>query len=272
MLRCGGSEGARWWPYARSLFAVPSLAEGTGAVPIAQLELPPVMIEQVEDRLMEAIVEGTLTPGQRLTQDGVASMLGVSRQPVSHALQALKRRGLVVEHGKRGLAVAPLDGAHARNLYQVRSALDGLAAQLAAQRILAGAAEPFAVEEARRALAEGIERSPGAPVRELVALDVAFHTAIYRLSGNSAIEDAVSGQWPHFRRSMRVSLEEQSLRTRVWAEHAAILDAILAGKAQGAAELSRRHTLDAGEMTATRLERLEQPIELATATSKGSKR
>lgn len=232
-------------------------------MPIAQLELPPVMIEQVEDRLLEAIVEGKLAPGQRLTQDGIATMLGVSRQPVSHALQALKRRGLVVEHGKRGLAVAPLDGAQVRDLYQVRSALDGLAAELAAERVKSGCAEPDRVDDARKALAKGSQRAPAASIRDLVSMDVAFHTAIHRLSGNSAIEATVSGQWPHFMRSMRASLEDKAMRARVWAEHAAILDAILAGKSKAAGDLSRAHTLRASVETAARLEQAARELEKA---------
>lgn len=232
-------------------------------MPIAQLELPPVMIEQVEQRLLDAIVEGTLAAGQRLTQDGIATMLGVSRQPVSHALQALKRRGLVIEHGKRGLAVAPLDGAHARDLYQVRSALDGLAAELAAERIRQGRADLEQVEDARKALARGSQRAPAASARDLVNMDVAFHTAIHRLSGNTAIGETVSAQWPHFMRSMRVSLEEKALRARVWSEHAAILEAILAGKSRQAGDLSRAHTLRAGEQTAARLEQAARELEKA---------
>lgn len=223
-------------------------------MPIAQLEVPPVMIEQVEERLLDAIVEGTLAPGQRLTQDGIAAMLGVSRQPVSHALQALKRRGLVVEHGKRGLAVAPLDGAHARDLYQVRSALDGLAAELAAGRVRSGHAEADLIDDSRRALVKGSQRAPGASIRDLVSMDVAFHTAIYRLSGNSAIEATVSGQWPHFMRSMRASLEDRGMRARVWSEHAAILDAVLAGNSKAAGDHARAHTLRASVETAARLE------------------
>ena len=94
----------------------------------------PALIDQVHDRLVAAIADGTLAPGERLTQETVAERLGVSRQPVSHALQLLRRRGLAVESGKRGLVVAPLDPVRLRSLYQVRAALDGLAAGLAASR------------------------------------------------------------------------------------------------------------------------------------------
>ena len=102
---------------------------------LVPLQAAPALIDQVHDRLLAAIVDGTLAPGERLTQESVAEMLGVSRQPVSHALQILKRRGLLIEHGKRGLMVAPVEAQRVRDLYQVREALDGLAAGLAARRV-----------------------------------------------------------------------------------------------------------------------------------------
>ena len=58
------------------------------------LDTQPVLIDQVYERLVEAIADGTLPPGQRIRQEELAEMLGVSRQPISHALQLLKRQHL----------------------------------------------------------------------------------------------------------------------------------------------------------------------------------
>ena len=90
---------------------------------IEPVDIQPALIDQVLDRLVAAIADGTLAPGARITQETVAGRLGVSRQPVSHALQVLKRRGLLVENGKRGLLVAPLAPDRLRDLYPVRAAL-----------------------------------------------------------------------------------------------------------------------------------------------------
>ena len=94
----------------------------------------PNLIDQVHVRMVDAIAEGVLAPGERLTQEEVAERLNVSRQPVSHALQLLKRQGLAVEHGRRGLSVAPIDPERMRDLYQLRAVIDGLACRLAAER------------------------------------------------------------------------------------------------------------------------------------------
>ena len=223
------------------------------AASLTQLAIQPALIDQVHDRLLAAVVDGTLAPGRRLTQDELALMLGVSRQPVSHALQMLKRRGLFVEAGKRGIAVAPIDGARIRALYQIREALDGLAAELAAARFRSGGASLQDAADVRQSIAAGA--SLGAvPISQFIDADVAFHSALHRLSGNPAIAETVTEQWPHFRRSMGLVLATADMRTRVWVEHAAIIDAVLAGDAAEAGRRARRHTAAAGEDTARRLE------------------
>ncbi len=175
--------------------------------PLEPLPGGTALIDQVYERLVAAIADGTLAPGQRLRQDEVAALLGVSRQPVSHALQLVKRQGLAVEHGRKGLAVAPIETQQLRDLYEVRAALDQLAAGLAAGRGRTGALERSACAEAERALAAGLDLAVDAPAGALIRADVAFHTALYRLSGNAAIEATVAPQWPQFMRAMGAVLE-----------------------------------------------------------------
>jgi DNA-binding GntR family transcriptional regulator len=219
-----------------------------------QLDIQPALIDQVHDRLLGAIADGTLASGQRLTQESVAAMLGVSRQPVSHALQVLKRRGFLIERGKRGLQVAPLDSRRIRELYLVREALDGLAARLAAQRVKSGAATAAERNAAEAALARGRKLGARTSLSHLINADVAFHSAIHALSGNRAIVETVTDQWPHFKRSMGLVLSVSGAHARYWDEHAAILEAILAGDAPAAEVRAGCHTAAAGEETALRLE------------------
>jgi DNA-binding GntR family transcriptional regulator len=180
-------------------------------------------------------------------------MLGVSRQPVSHALRLLKQQKLVAENGRRGLVVAPVDAARLRELYEVRTALDALAARLAAARIAGGTADLVLRRAAQRALAKGLALAEDAPVLAFIQADVAFHTALHRLSGNQAIEDTVGAQWPYLKRSMGVVLDDPEARPLVWAEHGEILRHVLAGDAAGAARAASRHTDRAGAETARRL-------------------
>src|ERR1700746_2073526 len=94
----------------------------------------PNLIDQVYARILEAITDRTLPPGHRIRQNEFAEKLGVSRQPVSHALHLLHRQGLLAQSGRPGSEVTQPDPARIRQLYEVRGAIDALAAGLAAKR------------------------------------------------------------------------------------------------------------------------------------------
>jgi DNA-binding GntR family transcriptional regulator len=219
------------------------------------LEPAPNLTEQVYTRILEAITDRTLLPGQRITQNELAERLGVSRQPVSHALHLLHRQGLLAESGRRGFEVTQLDPLRIRQLYEVRGAIDALAARLAAGRVKIDAAGRARLEAALGA-GRAIDRKT--PLARLIALDVDFHTAIYRLAGNPAIEEMIAPQWLHMRRSMATVLAELDYRESAWTEHSAIAAQILAGNVKGAESAAQAHALTAGRRTEERLRAIEQ--------------
>lgn len=219
------------------------------------LEPLPNLIDQVYGRILEAIIERTLPPGQRIRQNELAEKLGVSRQPVSHALHLLYRQGMVTDSGRRGFEVTLLDPTRIRQLYEVRGAIDALAARLAAEhsrRDANGRADLEATLQAGRAI------EPDTSLAQLIALDVDFHRAIYRLAGNPAIEEMIAPQWPHMRRSMATVLAELDYRASAWTEHERIAAHILAGNARAAESAALKHALSAGEMTEARLKRIDE--------------
>lgn len=222
---------------------------------VIPLSVAPNLIQQVYDRILSSIVDHTLAPGYRIRQQELAERLGVSRQPVSHALHLLHRQGLVVESGRKGFQVTPLDPARIRQLYEVRGALDALAARLAAHRADIDAANSSAL---RAALAAGNAVDAQTPLADLIALDVDFHRALYQLSGNPAIEEMASPQWPHMRRSMAAVLTDPDYRTRAWVEHRAIGGRVLASDATGAEAAAQEHALTAGRATEERLRSLQR--------------
>lgn len=214
------------------------------------LETGPILIDQVYQRLVDAIADGSFPPGQRIRQSELADRLGVSRQPVSHALHLLKRQGLVQESGRKGLQVAPIDPVRLRQLYEVRGALDGLAARLAAGRVRSDAAGCAAL---RATLDAGRAITSATPVARLVALDEEFHGAIFRLSGNPILAEMVAPQSPHLRRSAAAVLAAPDYRIRAWTEHAAIAANVLAGDGDAAEQAARDHAVGAGRATEGRL-------------------
>ncbi|MDD1520397.1 MULTISPECIES: GntR family transcriptional regulator [Bradyrhizobium] len=210
----------------------------------------PNLIDQVYSRILEAISDRTLQPGQRIRQNELADRLGVSRQPVSHALHLLHRQGLVAESGRRGFEVTQLDPARIRQLYEVRGTIDALAARLAATRAARDAAGRARLETA---LAAGRRSDHNTMLSELITLDVDFHRAIYQLAGNPVIEETMAPQWPHMRRSMATVLSELDYRAKAWAEHADIAGNILSGNAKAAERAALAHAQTAGRMTEERL-------------------
>ncbi|MBJ3778645.1 GntR family transcriptional regulator [Acuticoccus mangrovi] len=217
------------------------------------LDQSPILVDRTYDELVMAIAACRLKPGERIRQADLAERLGVSRQPVSHALQLLKRQGLVEDVGRKGLAVARIDPLSLTALYQVRAALDALAARLAAERMRDGALT--GTDRARLAdcIAKGRSLGEDAGIERLVAADVAFHRLLNGLSGNAWIADTLEPQFPHMMRSMMVVLDDPGFRTRAWREHAAIAEMILAGRPAEAADAARIHAEAAGEETGRRL-------------------
>ena len=101
---------------------------------LVQIAAAPDLVDQVYRALLDAISGGSLAPGERITQEDLARRLAVSRQPVLQALRLLKKDGFVLDAPGRGLLVAPLDAEWTAKVYQVRGALDVLAARLAAEQ------------------------------------------------------------------------------------------------------------------------------------------
>jgi DNA-binding GntR family transcriptional regulator len=215
----------------------------------------PSLIDQVYERILAGITDRTLPPGHRIRQNELAELLGVSRQPVSHALHLLHRQGLVAESGRKGFEVTRLDPRRIRQLYEVRGAIDSLAARLAAGRADTDVAARAQLESA---LLAGRSIDEQTPLADLIALDVYFHRAIYRLAGNPAIEEMITPQWPHMRRSMATVLAELDYRTSAWAEHETIAAKIFAGDATSAEAAALAHAIAAGRLTEDRLKRVDE--------------
>jgi DNA-binding GntR family transcriptional regulator len=201
-------------------------------------------VDEVYKVLLDAISEGSLAPGTRITQEEIADQLAVSRSPVLQALRLLKKDGLVQDAPGRGLLVTPLDPTWIAHLYEIRGALDSLAASLAAQR--GAKLDKTLITQGRRA-------SKGDDVKAMIDADWAFHSAIYIASGNPLIAETAHLHWVHLRRVMGAVLQSSAQRKSIWDEHAAIAEAIAAGDARRAAELTDLHISRARENLVRRL-------------------
>ena len=150
-------------------------------------------VDEVYRALLDAISDGTLAPGTRVTQEDLADRLNVSRSPVLQALRMLKKDGLLEDAPGRGLLVTRLDPLRIGQLYRVRGSLDALAARLAAE---------YRAEIPAALISAGRQAAGGSDVRAMIEADMAFHRAIYTASGNPYIVDSALLHWIHLRRVM----------------------------------------------------------------------
>lgn len=200
------------------------------------LSLRKTLVELAYDRILGAICDGKLKPGERVRQDEIAARLNVSRQPITSALAMLKNQGFLCDAGRRGLAVAPIDPKFFDAIYQFRSAVEPLAVRLATSRLDAGAlAKGQALIGRGKAATAANDRSG------LVQADMDFHSFIYDLSGNPLIAETMRLNWQHLRRAMGEVLRQPAYPSKVWREHEAILAAMISQDAQKGAELMREH-------------------------------
>ena len=188
---------------------------------VQTLKPGPTLIEQAYEAILEAICAGRLAAGERLNQDALAARLGISRQPVGQALSVLKAQGFVRERGRRGLIVAPLEREFFRAIYELREALDSLAASLAAQRC-----QPGDTAEGRRLLAEGRRAAKSGRVDALIEADMRFHLWICQVAGNPLLTDTMRLYWNHLRRAMGEVLQQPARRHQIWEEHEALFHGI----------------------------------------------
>lgn len=217
---------------------------------LIKLEAAPDLVDQVYRALLDAISEGSLAPGARITQEDIAEQLAVSRQPVLQALRLLKKDGFVLDAPGRGVQVAPLDVAWIGKLYQVRSALDALAVRLAASH-------RYQID--RKLIEQGRKAARGKNIKAMIDADMAFHNAIYAASQNPLIEQSAHVHWRHLRRVMGAVLQSSRQREAVWDEHEAIATAIASGNVERAVKLIDHHSEQAsGHLTARLSAQLSQ--------------
>ena len=137
--------------------------------------------------IVEAVREGRLSAGQRLVETDFAKRLDVARSTVREAFQRLEAEGLLSVERHRGFLVRTLTRQRLRGIYEVRAALDGLAARLAAPYFKTDNGELVAVVAALEAARNRRD------IRAFTQANQAFHELIRRRSGNDLISKVLSG-------------------------------------------------------------------------------
>jgi DNA-binding GntR family transcriptional regulator len=220
--------------------------------------------------LRDAIVAGTLAPGERLRDAELCEWLGLSRTPVREALGRLEQDGLIESAPQRFTRVAPLDRRGARDAFPIVAALHALAAELAVPRLTA--ADLLAMDEANAGFAAALRGAGaggrggpqparggaqpargepqalrGANVDAALAADDAFHAVFVAASANAELPRALDRLMPRVRRLERARFGSLPGRRSV-AQHDEIVRAAGAGDAAKTAALVRENWLSLGAL------------------------
>lgn len=213
--------------------------------------LPPNerVVDTVRETLREAILEGRLAPGQKLSVPELARQMGVSRSPVREAILQLVGEGLAVERTRRGVVVANLSARDLGEIYEVREVLEALAVRLAAQR-----ARP----EQLRAMRDVLERQRQAVESRDPQLysqtNQQLHTLISQSSGNPRLQRILALLFGEMQLAFRTLSNNPAHTMRGHQEHCRIVEA-LAARDPGAAEAAMRRHLASTRLEIDRLSR-----------------
>lgn len=217
--------------------------------------------QAIIDVVRRGILDGTYKAGERLVEDRLAQELGVSRIPVREALRGLASEGLVEIAPHRGATVAAVSRELATEMIEVRAALEGLNAGLAARRH-----SPDIVAALQAVLAKGNAVASRATAAELTELNGRFHDLLAQAAGNSVLGDMVRGLRD---RTARLFVGMSSGRAReTWEEHSGILRAVVAGDEELASLLAKRHVVNAGADALARIDEASKSAAVPTQERK----
>jgi DNA-binding GntR family transcriptional regulator len=201
-------------------------------LPIARSSLP----QAAAERLRTLIIEGALSPGARLNERELCEQLGVSRTPLREAFRMLAADGLLVQLPNRGAQVVALSREDVRHAFEVMASLEGLAGELAVQRVTDGDLAELRILQADM---EAAHRGSDLPA--YYRINRAIHDRLNAIAGNPVLTQTY--------RTLNARLHALRFRSnlnrakwdRAVAEHRSMIAALAARDGGALRELLVRH-------------------------------
>ena len=200
----------------------------------------------VFNTLRQAIITGEFAPGERLMEIALANRLGVSRTPVREAIRKLELEGLVVMIPRKGAEVAKITEKDLRDVLEVRSSLEELAAELATERMNEEIKEKL--EKALDDFKKAIDSEDNAAIADS---DVEFHDIIFEATGNARLIQIISNLREQMYRYRLEYVKDTEYHTVLLNEHRELVKAMFEGKKDEARKIMKKH-IDNQEMTVIR--------------------
>jgi DNA-binding GntR family transcriptional regulator len=193
----------------------------------------------IANAVRRAILSGELAENTRLGQDEIAALFGVSKIPVREALKQLEAEGLVAFTQQRGATVVSLSEDEIIELFEIRAALEELAARLSVANLTASS-----LSAAEAAL---VAYDNETDVARWGALNWAFHSALYKEARKPTLLGYIKSVHDKLDRYLRAQLTLTKGIAKSQAEHYQILEHARQGRVDEVAALTRRHVMEAGD-------------------------
>lgn len=192
--------------------------------------------EKVYQRIYRKIVSGGLKGGDKITEAGISSSIGISRAPVREALKRLAEDHLVVLVARSGCFVAQLGREEVEEIYEIRKRLECMALEYAFEKLDANQ-----IKRLKDEFQKCLDTSRPKRIKREIQLDTQLHNMISRMSGCKNVEEMLGKlrariQVFRVKEADYVTRADDALR-----EHMDLLDAIMAGNKNAAIECLATH-------------------------------
>jgi len=192
--------------------------------------------EVVFDVLRSSIASGALPPGERLMENQLAEQLRVSRTPVREAIRKLEQEGFVVMVPRRGTYVADISIRDISEVFEIRTALEVLAAGLAAERMTDND-----LEKLERLLVEIGQLIDRGDTAKLVEADCRFHDILYSATHNKTLANIINNLREKFTPFRTISYAYPGRAKPSLEEHRRLVEALAQRNSLLAQQLARKH-------------------------------
>ena len=218
----------------------------------------------VTERLRDMIVEGELAPGERIDEKMLCELFQLSRTPVREALKVLASEGLVDLLPNRGTRVSEITACEVRELFEVASGLERMAAEASAEL-----ATDKELADLRR-MHTSMERYYRAGRRsDYFRLNQRIHNSVIALARNGVLSTIHSALMTKVRRARYQAIMSQERWDESMHEHEELLKALEARNGPRAGNILRTHVLNTGETVRAQMEnRAPTPVGVRQETAK----
>lgn len=189
-------------------------------------------VDELADSIRAVVLDGTVRSGTRLREVEITAAYGVARNTVRSALQTLVHEGLLEHWPHRGISVRRFSKSDISDIFILRAALETEAARAIASNDLATQGVFEAVE--------ALEAIDGAPWRDVMTADLAFHSALVHAVGSPRMDNAFASVIFQMQLIAAQPLDRPASQT-VAQQHRVIAEAVASGDADAAINETRAH-------------------------------